>query len=40
MSGTSKKKTNESLINKNQKPTQKLDNLLNKIKKDFNMDNE
>ena len=40
MSGTSKKKTNESLINKDQKPTQKLDNLLNKIKKDFNIDNE
>ena len=40
MSGTAKKKTNESLVNEGQKINQNLDNLLNKIKKDFNIDNE
>jgi hypothetical protein len=40
MSGKAKKKTNESLINEGQKINQNLNNLLNKIKKDFNIDNE
>jgi len=40
MSGKAKKKTNESLVNEGQKINQNLDNLLNKIKKDFNIDNE
>jgi len=35
-----KKKTNESLVNEGQKINQNLDNLLNKIKKDFNIDND
>ena len=35
-----KKKTNESLVNEGQKINQNLNNLLNKIKKDFNIDNE
>ena len=38
MSGKAKKKTNESLVNEGQKINQNLDNLLNKIKKDFNID--
>jgi len=40
MSGKANKKTNESLVNEGQKINQNLDNLLNKIKKDFNIDNE
>jgi len=35
-----KKKTNESLVNEGQKINHNIDNLLNKIKKDFNIDNE
>lgn len=39
MSGK-KSKANESKLNEGQKAIQKLDNLLNKIKQDFNIDND